>query len=557
MQTATAPTNTGGRVGPKQPATGREAVCASQHHIVTETMLGVMKDGGNAVDAAIAGCLVQATVQQDMTNHTGTVSFLFWEASTGKSHYLNSMGTIVPDMAPFRRVPPGTSMYSPVGSQGPIAVIPGFMPGMKAMYERFGTKPWDYLCQAAIHYAEEGHEVDSFEGLVLAQTVDFYLYTESGREHFSPKGFLPQVGDKFPKPELVPTLKKLAAEGPDYFITGEWAQHFVARANELGWKIELKHMNAIPPRWDGGMRYQHRDYEILQPSPPERQAVFCSLVLGILRELDITSFGHYSESPEALYYMAHALRRAASETGFVNDPETHEDPTETLMSPEYHRFLADVLRRSTPKVDLTKHVELTAPPGSLAAAGVPIPKQPAGSCELSLVDPQGNWVQMMNTLQSGGIPGEVVDGVPMVGSHATTSLSAGINAWFTGGGRMRSVMSNTIVLKHGKPWLSLGSPGNIHCTVPQVLSNALDHQMDPYQAEDKPRMLPLEDDYKVSVESRLPDSVVAGMARKGILVKPLPRYDYHMGSYQMSWRTDDGVLHGSAGPRRAGKADAF
>lgn len=550
-------TDTGGLVGPKQPATGKNAVCASQHPIVTETMLKVMKDGGNAVDAAVAGCIVQATVQQDMTNHTGTVSFLYWEASTGKSYYLNSMGTIVPDLAPFRRIPGGTGMYAPAGTSGPYAVIPGFMPGIKAMYERFGSKPWNYLCEPAIHWAEVGHEVDSFELLVLAQTVDFYLYTESGREHFTPNGFLPQVGDRFTKPVLAKTLKRLAAEGPEYFITGEWAKHFVERANDLGWKIEMKHMSLIPPRWDEGKRYQHREYEILQPSPPERQAVFCSLVLGILRELDITSFGHYSESPEALYYMAHALRRAAHETGFLNDPEIFEDPTETLMSPEYHRMLADVLRRSMPKVDLTRHIELTCPPGALAAAGATIEKQPAGSCELSLVDPQGNWVQMMNTLQSGGIPGEVVDGVPMVGSHGMTTLSAGLAGWFTGGGRMRSVMGNTIVLKDGKPWWSLGSPGNVHCTVPQVLSNVLDYGMDPYHAEDAPRMLPMEDDYTVSVESRLPTSVVAGLACKGVLVKPLPRYDYHMGSYQMSWRDEDGTLRGCAGPRRSGKADAF
>jgi gamma-glutamyltranspeptidase/glutathione hydrolase len=556
MQTATLESETGGRVGPKQSVTGSRAVCSSQHPIVTETMLEVMKDGGNAVDAAIAGCLVQATVQHDMTNHTGTVSFLYWESSSGKSYYLNSMGTVVPDMAPFRRVPQGQGYYASVGP-GPMAVIPGFMPGMKAMYERFATKPWDYLCQSAIRWAEEGHVVDSFEHLVMAQTVDFYLYTESGREHFTPGGFLPQVGDRWPKPALALTLKKLAGEGPDYFITGEWAQHFVERANAVGWKIEMKHMNAIPPRWDSGTRYQHREYEILQPSPPERQAVFCSLVLGVLRELDITSLGHYSESAEALYYFAHALRRAGFETGFINDPETFEDPAETLMSPEYHRFLADVLRRSTPKLDMSKHVELTSPPAALAAAGAPEPKQPVGSCELSIVDPQGNWVQMMNTLQSGGIPGEVVDGVPMVGSHAVTSLQAGINAWFTGGGRMRSVMSNTIVLRDGTPWLSLGSPGNVHCTVPQVLSNALDYKMDPYVAEDTPRMLPLEDEYKVGVESRLPEAVVTGMAQKGILVKPLPRYDYHMGSYQMSWRTPDGMLRGSVGPRRAGKADAF
>jgi gamma-glutamyltranspeptidase/glutathione hydrolase len=119
---------------------------------------------------------------------------------------------------------------------------------------------------------------------------------------------------------------------------------------------------------------------------------------------------------------------------------------------------------------------------------------------------------------------------------------------------MRSVIGNTIVLRDGKPWWALGSPGNVHCTVPQVLSNVLDYEMDPYAAEDAPRMLPLEDEYKLSVESRLSADVVDGVARLGVLVEPLPRYDYLMGSFQMSWRRDDDRLFAAAGPRRAGSA---
>ena len=547
------------RVGLKQVVTGTTAVAASQHPIVTNTMLEVMRDGGNAVDAAIAGCLVQATVQQDMTNHTGTVTFLYYEAKSGKTYQLNSMGTIVPDLPPFRPVPPGTGLFAPPIAT-PFAVIPGFMPGMKALFERFATKSWASLCQPAIHWAEEGHIVDSFEHLVLAETVSFYLYTPSGREHFTPDGFLPQVGDRWRKPTLARTLTRLAEEGPDYFITGEWAQHFVERANALGWAIKLDHMNATPPRWQEPLRYPHRGYEIVQLAPPERQAVFCALVLGILRELDVTSFGHYADSPEALYYMAHALRRAEFETGMIHDPEFFEDASQVLTSPDYHRMLAEILRQSRSKIDLSKHVQLTSGPIALAAAGAAPkkPEQPAGSCELSLVDGEGNWVQMMNTLQSGGIPGEVVDGVPMVGSHAMSNMRASIAGWFTGGARMRSVIGNTLVFKDGQPFVSLGSPGNVHCTVPQVLSNILDYGMTPQDASDAPMMLPMEDDYKVAVESRLPASVVEGLAQMGVLVKPLPKYDYHMGSFQMSWRDPStGVLHSAVGSRRSGRAGGY
>lgn len=542
----------GGRIGPKQPVTSDRAVAASQHPTVTETMLSVMADGGNAVDAAIAGCLVQATVQQDMTNHAGTITMLLWEAETGLVHELNSLGTIVADKAPFRRVPPGHGLYA-TPPAGPFAVIPGFMPGLKAMFERFAAKPWEQLCEPAITWAEEGHVVESFEHLVMAQTVDFFLYTPSGRAHFTPDGYLPQVGDRWPRPELATTLRNLAKEGPDYFITGEWARHFVKRANDLGWDITLEDMAAVPPRWSSGLRWEHRGCEVVQLSPPERQAIYCSMVLGILDELDVTSLGHYSETAETLYYMAHALRRAAFETGLVNDPGVFFDPSETLLSRDFHRYLARSLRESRPRIDMTRHIEMVAGPNALTPAGGP-PKQPAGSCELSIVDETGNWVQMMNTLQSGGIPGEVVDGVPMVGSHAMSRLDAAIAGWFTGGGRLRAVIGNTLVLRDGKPWLSMGSPGNVHCTVPQVLSNILDFGMDPYQAEDAPRMLPLEEDYTVSVESRLPESVVSGMAALGVQVKPLPCYDYHMGSFQMSWRDANDALHATVGPRRAGSA---
>src|SRR5262249_40924572 len=153
-------------------------------------------------------------------------------------------------------------------------------------------------------------------------------------------------------------------------------------------------------------------------------------------------------------------------------------------------------RRSRPKTDLTEHVRVTAGNPALAAVGLPTAAARkvhpgTGGCELSIVDPQGNWVQMMNTPQSGGIPRVVLDGVPLVGSHATTDMSASIAGWFSGGGRLRLPIGNTIVLRDGKPWLSLGTPGNVHVTIPQVLSYILDHGLSPEEAVDAPRMLPI------------------------------------------------------------------
>lgn len=546
-----------GAVGAKAVADGRTAVCSSAHPLVTEAMLDTLRRGGNAVDAAIVGSLLNGTIQHDMTSLAGTVTMLYWDAASGRSHELNSMGTIVPGLAPFRPVVIGSGPYTALPS-GPCAVIPGFMPGMKAMHERFASRPWAELVAPAIHWAQEGHEVDSFEHLVLGQSIELYLNTASGREHFTPDGFLPQVGTRWRKPVLARLLTKLADQGPDLFVDGEWGRAFVERANTLGWPIEQAHLSQDPPRWGEGRRYRHRDVEIVQQAAPERQAVMSAMVLGILDELGVAELGHYTESAESLYYLAHALRRAAYETGFVNDPEVFEDPSAVLMSREYHRALAGVLRASRTKVDLTEHVRLTSAAGALAeASGGPKSGETVGSCELSVVDADGNWVQLVNTVQGGGIPGQVIEGVPMIGSTMTSSLTGMLGGWLTGGGRIRSVIGNTLVLEDGRPRLALGTPGIPHITVPQVLTSILDHGLDPYAADDAPRMMPLADDYSVLVESRLPASVVAEAARMGVLVKPMAPYQYQMGSFHMSWRDEDGTLHASAGPRRAGSAAGF
>ena len=552
------------RQGPKEVVRDKRAVASSQSPIVTRAMLDTLRAGGNAVDAVICGSIVQATVQPEMTNHTGTVSALVYDAKTAKVHYLNSSGTLHPTLPPFRPYPPGVGGLA-AGS--PMACIPGFMPGMRALHERFGTRPWASLVEPAIPWAEDGFPVDEFQRSLLDLFIDGATFFPDMRALFAPEGWSPSVGTLLRNPALARTLRGLAAEGPGYFTEGEWARAFVARGNELGWKVQLSDLSANPPRWVDPIRYRHKQYEIVQPAPPERQALYCCIVLGILRHLDVSSLGHYSESAESLYYMAQALRRAGFELGMLHDPQFFDTPLDVWMSEDYLASLAAILKRSRPKagVDLTKHVELSTHPGFARAfgwnGGAPEPpsKQPAGSCELTCVDAQGNWVQMMNTLQAGGIPGMVVGGVPMWGTHAQFGMDAAIHGWLgVPGSRIRCVMSNTLVLRDGRPWLSMGSPGNVYCTVPQMLSNVLDYSFEPYEAAVLPRMLPIADDHGITVETRIPERVVRDLAKLGATLRPLPPFHVPMGSYQQAWRDPvTGRLSASTDPRRAGQAGGF
>ncbi len=547
------------RPGPKPVARGLRAVASSSHPIVTETMLAVMRAGGNAVDAAIAGCMVQPVVQPEMTNHTGTVTFLYWEAKTGKAYQLESAGTLVPGLAPFRPLPAVGGLST--APTPPCACVPGFMPGMKAIHQRFATRKWADLCEPAVRWATDGAPVHTFQYGVLEEERPSNTYFPSGRDFFLPGGFTPAVGETFRSAALAETMRRVQKEGPDDFITGEWARRFVAEGNRLGWPVKLEHLAASLGRWIEPLRWKHRGHEVLQLAPPERVGVFSAMVLGILEALDTRAAGPVSRSADGLYAMASALRWAEFELGYLHDPEVFDCPVDVWLSPDHHRAIARIIGGSRPRTDLTEHLRVTAGNPALAAVGLPTAAARknlpvTGSCELSIVDPDGNWVQMMNTLQSGGIPGVVIDGVPMVGSHASADMSASIAGWFAGGARLRLPIGNTIVLRDGKPWLSLGTPGNVHVTIPQVLSYILDHGMSPEEAVDAPRMLPIRNDYVVEVESRLPEPVVAGVAKLGVQVAPLSPYDWHMGSFQLSWRDEKG-LNSLSDPRRAGRADGF
>lgn len=553
--------------GPKTPVTGLKAAVTTDSAIVTETMLDVLKKGGNAADAGVAGCLVQAAVEPFMTNHAGLVTFLYYEADTGRVHQLDSLGGFPSGLAPFKPVPPGTGPYA---AMPPSAIIPGFMPGLKAIHEKFGSRPWSELCAPAVRWAEQGHVVSTFEYGVNIFGEKFVTYFPEGREFFQPSGYFSNVGEVFVPKGLATTLAAVAKHGPDYMITGPWAERFVRKANEMGWKITLEHMIETPPRWVEPLRIPHHEYEVVSLGPPQAQGIYIAIVLGVLKHLGIREMK--AGSAEHIWAMGHALRQGSRHWEYAQDDTVYGVPRDELLDDGYHAHLAKLIRKSRPKVDLTEHIRLAGEagmPGDFmsvfgGASGKPrLAKshsdQPSGSCELAVVDAQGNWVQMMNTLQGSGIPGMVIEGVPMVGSHSTFgALMSPMDATLVKGAKARCIIGNTLVLKGGRPVLSAGSPGNVHCTVPQVLTYALDFRLDPYAAVDAPRMLPMTEGRAVSIEDRLAPGVVEDLHRLGVRVGVTPGYDYHMGSFSVIARDErSGTYTAVADPRRCAAADGL
>lgn len=553
--------------GSKAPVAGLKAAVTTDSAIVTEAMIDVLRGGGNAADAGVAGCLVQAAVEPFMTNHAGLVTFLYYEAKTGEIHQLDSLGGFPSGLPPFKPVPQGNGPYA---AQPPSAIIPGFMPGLKAIHQRFGSRPWAELCAPAVHWAEQGHPVSTFEYGVNIFVEKFITYFPEGREFYQPKGFFPNVGEVFVPQGLAATLRGVAEQGPDYMITGPWAERFVRKANEMGWKIALEHMIETPPRWVEPIRYPHHEYEVVSLGPPQAQGIYIAIVLGVLKHLGIRDMK--PGSAEHFWAMGHALRQGSRHWEYAQDDTVYGVPRDELLDDGYHAHLAKLIRKARPKVDLSEHIRLA---GDMSVTGDMLSSiggafarprltkshtdRPSGSCELAVVDTHGNWVQMMNTLQGSGIPGMVIGGVPMVGSHSTFgALMTPMDATLVKGAKARCIIGNTIVLKGGKPVLSAGSPGNVHCTVPQVLTYALDFKLDPYASVDAPRMLPMTEARAISIEDRLAPGVVEDLYRLGVRVGVTSGYDFHMGSFSVIARDEHtGTYTAVADPRRCAVADGL
>ncbi len=538
--------------GPKPVAHGGRAMVSSSHPAVTKVMVDVLREGGNAVDAAVAGSLVQPVYEPHMTNHAGTVALLYWDGDEGRGRFMDACAELPEGLRPFHPNPYAASS---------AACIPGFVPGLASMLELYGSKPWGELAEPAVRAAREGVTVTPWQYGYLHASLAYRTYFPSAREFFTPDGFLVPAGERWMMPGLAETLERLRDDGPEYFTEGGWAKRLVEEGKRLGWGVTMEHLASYEPAWHDPISFSYGEDDVMGMPPPQRGALYTGLIMRILEEFDLRGMGHYTESAEALALIAWALARAHAERGLMHDPRFYGVPVEALLSKDYHRMVAAMYRGSRPRIDLSPWMRLNLSEAELGAGLPASGLRPHDSCELSIVDGEGNWVEMMNTGNGGGIPGLVVDGVVCGGTAITTTGVTGTGRFGTvvePGARTRHAIASTIVLREGEPWMALGSPGDCIFTVPTALLNVLEYGMEPYEAVDAPRFWPLGEDGTLEAEARIPEKVVEGLLRLGIVVRPAGKYDWRMGSMQLVWRDGEtGALGGVADPRRLGKADGF
>lgn len=536
-------------VGERPLARAPHALVAASNAHSTEAALEVLRQGGNAVDAAVAATLVAMVVEPNMVSLGGFGSLIHFDAPTGKSRLMT-----------FWMQYPEQFDPDPKGGPGAYVIAPGAPRGLYQTVTQYGRLPLKVVAAPAIRIARQGFPLYGTLYGQMFERYGFLTATPEGRETWTSNGFLPAPGSVFRQEALAETLGRYAEIGPDYIYRGAFAEKLVQTVARYGGKLSLKDLNQYQVLdVELGCSF-YRDYEICSSWPPDAGGLGLALGLNILEALDLPRSGHYSQSVESAYYLFSTLDTVNDLTRrFVRDPSVYEVPEALLLSKEFAAHQAQRIRDEKKLAEDSRLKQPQAEGSTPAApARLPAPEFETGTVHVSVIDAQGNACGVTSSIAGDtfGQSGIVVDGVLINGSGRFRPADRQDRRW-------SSAAAPTLVFKDGRPVAVLGSPSDIYSTLLQVLLNLLDFGMDPQQAVSAPRMYVRRAQYRESdaeylVETRFDEAVLKGLKDLGASVDLGGAYANAAGAARVVVRdARTGELLGGVDPRRPGLAKGY
>lgn len=523
-------------------ATGRTGMVASATPLATEIGLEILRKGGNAVDAAVATAFALG-VAEPAASGLGGGGFILIRLANGQVAFIDYR-----EMAPNAATP--TMYLGPDGKVIPRATVighlavgvPGTLAGLNLALTRYGTMSLRQVLQPSIALAERGYAVPkTMAGLIrdnLAKLNQFpaakAIYTKDGLPY--------EVGDHIVLRDLAKSYRLIAAGGPDVFYRGEIADAIAAEMRRGKGLITRDDLAAYQPKLRDPVRSTYRGYEIISSPPPSSGGTHIVEALNILEGFNMAQLGF--QTPQALHVLTEALKRSfADRAKYMADPDFVKVPVAGLTSKAY----AELLRKS---IDLAKATPAVAPSD-------PAPyDKPANTSHISVVDRAGNIVALTQTINYFFASGVVVPGYGIMLNDEMDDFvpTPGSANSVQPGKRPLSSMAPTLVLRDGRPFMTLGTPGatRIISALPQILMNVIDYKMDIQSAIEAPRIHAMTRD--IFLESRIPEDVRSALRAMGHPLQVRGEMDLYFGGAQAILIAPTGVLFGGADPRRDGFA---
>jgi len=521
----------------RSPVLACNALAATSHPLATSAAIDCLRQGGNAVDAAIAAAGVLAVVEPAMTGIGGDC-FAIVATPDGQLHGLNGSGRAAKAASTDWFL--GQSIGS-IGFHSPHAVtVPGAIAGFERLLQRFGSKDFAELLAPAIHYAEAGHPVAPRVAYDWVGEVARLARNPGTAKHYLKDGAAPGVGDIMRYPALAASLRQIAAKGAAGFYTGELAEDMVATLRAAGSLLTLDDFAAMEATEFSPVSAAYRGHQLWE-LPPNGQGIAALIIANILKQFDLARLD--PNGAERLHLEMEASRLAyACRDAFIADPAAMRVSVDDLISDAYGERLAA-------RIDPNRRLDDVTPE--------PVPN--SDTVYLTIVDRNRMAVSLIFSIYSAFASGIATEktGILFQNRGACFVVNPGHPNTIEGGKRPMHTIIPAFVTRDGRPSMAYGVMGGAYQAAghAHVLTNMLDFGMDVQEAIDAPRLFWGDDRVTLRAERGLPEATLAGLAALGHRIERSPG---PIGGAQ-AIQIDEarGVLIGGSDPRKDGCAIGF
>ena len=487
--------------------TGTGGMVASAHRRATEAGVEILELGGNAFDAAVAVAATLTVVEPMNSNIFGGYgTVILYDAERGEIRYLDNNGRFpkATNSDVFREAERLQDMMRTAKAVS----TPGNLHGFEALWEEHGSLPWADLWEAAIFHADEGVGVTAPLGRAIAGAWEHF--SDRAKTIYGAGGEPLGEGDWLGQHELAASMRTVAAEGAAALYGGSLGEAIIAEIERRDGFLAMEDLVEHEAEWFEPISIDYRGYEVVTAGAPSNS--FAALVAaGIMTRYDTPALG--SNTTAYLHRFAEATKHAFwARLQYAGGPEVNPPPFDMLLSEAHWQEQADALDAA--------RAGRFEPPGPTSTEG-------ADTTHFVIADRWGNVVSATVTLGHGFGSAVFVEdaGIWLNNSMAYSTYEPKGNPMdATPGNRKHSSKSPTIIMKDGRPWAAIGSPGGhtIPQTVAQLAINLIDFQMDVQTAVDAGRVAFAEPDVLL-VEERVPESVRAELNALGHNVRSTRR----------------------------------
>ena len=526
----------------------QNGMAATSHPLATQIALDILKDGGNAIDAAIAANAALGLMEPTGCGVGGDIFAIVWSAKDQKLYGLNGSGRSPSDLKLSYFKEKGMTKIPSYGAL-PVSV-PGTVDGWFELHKKFGTKSMEEILAPAIGYAKKGFPVTELIGYYLTATAQRFKDYPNFADIYMPNGEGLKKGDIFKNPSLAATYEKIAKGGRDAFYKGEMAKTMASFIQSQGGFLSEKDLANHTSEWVEPISCNYRGYDVWE-LPPNGQGTAVLQMLNILEGYDIKSMGFGSSDYVHLFTEAKKLA-FEDRAKYYSDPSFNKLPIEGLISEKYAEERRKLINpnRAARRYDAGK-------------------LEQGNTIYMTVADKDGNMISLIQSNYRGMGSGMVAPdlGFMFQDRGELFSLEEGHMNVYEPNKRPFHTIIPAFITKDGQPWVSFGLMGGGmqpqgHT---QIVVNLIDFEMNLQEAGDAPRIqhfgsseptgYKMSDGGNITLESGFSYEVIRDLMAKGHQVG-FSRGSY--GGYQaIMWDEKNKVYYGASESRKDGQAAGY